>query len=242
MDSVKTVGREPTPEMLEAACEVGPDTNNGEFNYDNARLVWRAMWDKVPASSPAQVSPLVDRFNAIIDGIEGRCLAADGPVTPTLKEMRENELAELWRVLQGIRSGLKAAASPAGAEVVAYINNASLDILRRHGGVVTHLGTRSINPHDHALYLAPSTPSTDAIRRQAREEWNFDMDAAPREQTLLGSVDGEVRLIRWTKTSHVPIYGWCLVDQGAEDCDLCKPSAWQPLPTPPASSGGGDEG
>lgn len=35
----------------------------------------------------------------------------------------------------------------------------------------------------------------------------------------LGVVDGEVRLIRWGKTSHVPLYGWCLADQGAEEFD-----------------------
>ncbi|WP_408902166.1 DUF551 domain-containing protein [Rhodovarius crocodyli] len=38
----------------------------------------------------------------------------------------------------------------------------------------------------------------------------------------------------WTKTSHVPIYGWCLVDQGGEDTDLCKPTHWMPLPKPPS--------
>jgi hypothetical protein len=58
-------------------------------------------------------------------------------------------------------------------------------------------------------------------------------ERAPYRERFLGVVDGEVRLIMWTKTSHVPIYGWCLVDQGAEDCDLCTPTHWQPLPAPP---------
>lgn len=53
---------------------------------------------------------------------------------------------------------------------------------------------------------------------------------------ILAVVDGEVRVIMWTKTSHVPIYGWCLVDQGAEDCDLCQPTHWMPLPAPPSAA------
>lgn len=34
---------EPTDAMLAAACEVGPDTNSGCFNNDDARRVWAAM-------------------------------------------------------------------------------------------------------------------------------------------------------------------------------------------------------
>lgn len=51
----------------------------------------------------------------------------------------------------------------------------------------------------------------------------------------LGIVDGEVRIISWGKTSHVPMHGWILVDQGPEDADLCSPTHWMPLPTPPAT-------
>lgn len=64
------------------------------------------------------------------------------------------------------------------------------------------------------------------------------IDSAPKgtRAPLLGVVDGDVRLIRWGKTSHVPLYGWCLADQGVEDFDLCKPTHWQPLPEPPKGS------
>lgn len=47
-----------------------------------------------------------EKFNSIIDGIELRCMAADGPVTPTLQEMNEKELLELWKAVQVIRKAL----------------------------------------------------------------------------------------------------------------------------------------
>lgn len=60
------------------------------------------------------------------------------------------------------------------------------------------------------------------------------IDTAPKDGThFLGFVDGQVRRVSWGKTSHVPIYGFCVRDQGAEESDLCQFSAWQPLPEPP---------
>lgn len=60
------------------------------------------------------------------------------------------------------------------------------------------------------------------------------IETAPKDgRRFLAVVDDCVRIAMWTKTSHVPLYGFCLVDQGAEDCDLCKPTHWMPLPPPP---------
>jgi len=59
------------------------------------------------------------------------------------------------------------------------------------------------------------------------------IETAPKGCRILGFVDGEVRFIQWGKTSHVPIWGWNLADQGAEEFDLCKPTHWMPLPTAP---------
>lgn len=66
-------------------------------------------------------------------------------------------------------------------------------------------------------------------------EWR-SMDYAPKDsgKKIIGWVGGEPRFIKWTKASHVPNWGWCLVDQGVEDCDLCEPMAWMwPPVTPP---------
>jgi len=60
------------------------------------------------------------------------------------------------------------------------------------------------------------------------------IETAPKDQGyLLGWVEGTVRFIQWGKTSHVPIYGWNLADQGVEDFDLCYPSHWMPIPGAP---------
>lgn len=65
-------------------------------------------------------------------------------------------------------------------------------------------------------------------------EWR-PIESAPKDGTIiLGAVDGETRLLSWGKTSHVPMYGFCLADQGAEDFDLCEPTHWMPLPQPSA--------
>jgi hypothetical protein len=52
----------------------------------------------------SEMTKRITQFNMIIDSIENRCMAADGPVTPTLKEATEDELSELWRILQEFRS------------------------------------------------------------------------------------------------------------------------------------------
>jgi len=59
------------------------------------------------------------------------------------------------------------------------------------------------------------------------------IETAPKDRMIWGWVDGRKRLIKWGKTSHVPLYGFCLADQGAEDFDICHPTHWQELPEDP---------
>lgn len=61
----------------------------------------------------------------------------------------------------------------------------------------------------------------------------LDMKSAPRDGTrILAVVKGRVRFVQYGKTSHIPMYGFCLADQGVEDFDLCKPTEWMPVPEP----------
>lgn len=55
----------------------------------------------------------------------------------------------------------------------------------------------------------------------------------PKDRLLWGFVEGKKRLIKWGKTSHVPLYGFCLADQGAEDFDICYPTHYCELPEDP---------
>lgn len=63
------------------------------------------------------------------------------------------------------------------------------------------------------------------------------METAPKDARILAVVRGQVRMVKWGKTSHVPIYGWCLADQGVEDFDICEPTGWIPLPPAPKEDG-----
>lgn len=60
-----------------------------------------------PSPSGDAVRVAIATFNRIVDQVESRCLAADGPVTPTLQEMREDELATLWQAVQFIALSLQ---------------------------------------------------------------------------------------------------------------------------------------
>ncbi len=43
------------------------------------------------------------RIAQIIEAVDDRCMACDGPVTPTLKEMRQAEISEIYELAKGLR-------------------------------------------------------------------------------------------------------------------------------------------
>jgi hypothetical protein len=100
------------------------------------------------------------------------------------------------------------------------------------------------NRDEDATHIARCDPDTirELIRgyrigREAEQGWQ-PIETAPRDgRHFLAVVEGEVRRVYHGKTSHVPLYGFCLSDQGPEDCDLCEPTRWRPLPTPPKTGG-----
>lgn len=70
----------------------------------NTCVLTKAMLD--PAIDEAvrgayDVEERLDQIKEIIDSVESRCLAADGPVTPTLKEMGEDELRKIYKLAGG---------------------------------------------------------------------------------------------------------------------------------------------
>lgn len=41
------------------------------------------------------------RIAEIIEDVDNRCMAADGPVTPTLQEMTQKEMSEIYGLAKG---------------------------------------------------------------------------------------------------------------------------------------------
>lgn len=83
-----------------------------------------------------------------------------------------------------------------------------------------------------AMWLSCAKCVLDAADAEA---WR-PMSDAPRDCVFLGLVDGHIRLVSYTKASHIRMHGFCLIDQGSEDIDICYPTHWRPLPAPPVNS------
>ena len=49
---------------------------------------------RVPANPLARLALIAE----IIEDVDHRCMAADGPVTPTLQEMTQREISEIYRL------------------------------------------------------------------------------------------------------------------------------------------------
>lgn len=67
-------------------------------------VITKAMLDEAFDNAIRDSHDVEERLRAIkdiIDSVETRCLAADGPVTPTLKEMGEDELRKIYRLAGG---------------------------------------------------------------------------------------------------------------------------------------------
>ena len=88
---------------------------------------------------PITLTRAIAEFNKVVDLVEGRCMAADGPVTPTMHEITDGELARLWEAVQVIRQAMVpcAAAAPdlanVTAEQVRLVREAGQMYVRSHG-------------------------------------------------------------------------------------------------------------
>lgn len=51
--------------------------------------------------SPQTAAGKLRRIAAIIEAVDNRCMAIDGAVTPTLQEMTQAEISEIYRLSSG---------------------------------------------------------------------------------------------------------------------------------------------
>lgn len=108
-----------------------------------------------------------------------------------------------------------------------YFRNIALEASAEAGKALTELGHFAFQLAVEVDKLASMIPA-GGLAEEAR--WQ-PMETAPKVVgRIIGAVECRARFICWGKTSHVPLYGWILTDQGPEDADLCQPTAWMPLP------------
>lgn len=55
------------------------------------------------ASGALELARRLDRIAAIISTVDNRCMAGEGAVTPTLQEMRQSEISEIYQLANGWR-------------------------------------------------------------------------------------------------------------------------------------------
>lgn len=89
-------------------------------------------------SRPSDMRKILD----IIDTVEGRCLAADGPVTPTLREISDDEVRRLDRYAQGtpaqaVMDHVRTRGVPPGGWLDDALSVAGLVLPRRISGPCT---------------------------------------------------------------------------------------------------------
>ncbi|BEV43992.1 hypothetical protein CRBSH125_01750 [Afipia carboxidovorans] len=89
-------------------------------------------------------------------------------------------------------------------------------------------------------YTAGTNPMRAALSAAFAAMWRPISEAPKDGQRILAIYGGQTRIVQYAKTSHVPLYGFCLADQGPEDFDIVpesKIAGWQTLPSPPAQEG-----
>ena len=50
---------------------------------------------------PKEKQDRLDKIAQIIEHVDNRCMAAEGPVTETLREMRKSEIREIYQLASG---------------------------------------------------------------------------------------------------------------------------------------------
>ena len=80
---------------------------SGEPTWDDSvyyiETATRERYDSEPFKPYQKSKTNADRFCELLEAIDNRCMAADGPVTPTLSEATADELRKLYLFVDRIR-------------------------------------------------------------------------------------------------------------------------------------------
>lgn len=150
------------------------------------------------------------RFNNIVDAVEARCMAADGPVTPTLQEISEKELAALWRSVRGMRKALDEAPDEFSKQTDRIVDH----LLETHDNEVSQLKLeierRQAEFDTYRRDARLGIRRYEAVVEAARDYAKADHDpmAGPHLRAALAALDkptvSEDTLNRWTDMAINP--------------------------------------
>ncbi|CAO3358701.1 Lar family restriction alleviation protein [Azospirillum palustre] len=228
-----TVCAAPCPFCEETGANEAPEWRGDDTAAEAAAL---------PVASPCEHCGSTDIFieREDLSAYQARCndCGSRGPIVEEGRYYDDEEAGQRDAIAAWNRRATPAAlsASPAPAERFAtpdHVVAAMWGALPRNPAVWDDALKTDTAPI--WLYEAMDKALT-GLTAPAVDGWR-SMGSAPKDGTrFLAAVDDEWRFVRWGKTSHIPIYGFCLADQGPEDADLCSPSGWMPLPPAPSSS------
>jgi hypothetical protein len=222
---------------LEAAATPGPWADDASGHYGVRPRIYGDGYliAEVGNAQPA----LGDFWDA-----DAKFIVAARNALPRLLAMLDAERAEVARLREAARGQIvvveAARQMQAQAERERDETRAENARLRAALGKIAAMNTEPRGMTSEDAYDAPGPyahVALAALDKVRGDGWRT-MDSAPTDgQAFLAVVCGQVRIVAYTKTSHVPVTGFCLADQGADDFDLCNPTCWQPLPAPPTTEG-----
>jgi hypothetical protein len=97
----KIFGYEPTPDSPESG---EPTWDDSVYYIETAT---RERYKTEPFEPGKKRKTNAERFCELLEAIDTRCMAADGPVTPTLHEATADEMRRLYVFADRIRKGMR---------------------------------------------------------------------------------------------------------------------------------------
>lgn len=83
-----------TDEEYDKMCKISP----GRYAFYSEREAIEVWNTRSPQPEIVRPEKQLARIAEIIEAVDDRCMAADGPVTPTLQEMTQAEISEIYRL------------------------------------------------------------------------------------------------------------------------------------------------
>lgn len=88
------------------SLDQGVEINTFVFSNDHiSGYAWELVGKILGDEADIFAASRLERIRNIINGVEIRCMAVDGPTTPTLKAMSEDEMRRIYELTKEPKSG-----------------------------------------------------------------------------------------------------------------------------------------